>query len=236
MRAVGQTAHHERSGDDVRRRGTDHHARSASASISRGPCPGTCSSSACSSRSRRRTARTASSGSGSSSTTPTRARRWPTTYNGALEDYAKQSTAPPVDHTLPANQRLFESVDHLKAHFHEVPVLRGAGDPRPARRQRRSRSRPTSGARCCPRCGASCSRCGPGASGAAGRPRTCSTRRRWPTCSASPTPSTPRPACSRWRTPSAPTSSPAPAPDLRGPHPLEPLVSRRARQSNQSHW
>jgi nitroreductase len=45
-------------------------------------------------------------------------------YNGALEDYAKQHTnLPPIDRTDPANQRMFESVDHLKEHFHEVPVL-----------------------------------------------------------------------------------------------------------------
>src|SRR4029453_19282471 len=45
------------------------------------------------------------------------------TYNGALDDYAKHSTAPPVDPTIPANRRMFESVDHLKEHLHEVPVL-----------------------------------------------------------------------------------------------------------------
>jgi nitroreductase len=45
------------------------------------------------------------------------------TYNGALDDYARHSTAPPVDHSVPANQRMFESVDHLKVHLHEVPVL-----------------------------------------------------------------------------------------------------------------
>ena len=45
-------------------------------------------------------------------------------YNGALEDYAKQHTnLPPIDRTDPANQRMFESVDHLKEHLHEVPVL-----------------------------------------------------------------------------------------------------------------
>jgi nitroreductase len=45
-------------------------------------------------------------------------------YNGALEDYAAANThLPPIDRTVPANQRMFESVDHLKAHFHEVPVL-----------------------------------------------------------------------------------------------------------------
>ena len=38
-------------------------------------------------------------------------------YNGALADYAKHSTAAPIDPTIPANQRMFESVDHLKAHF-----------------------------------------------------------------------------------------------------------------------
>src|SRR4029079_9818605 len=58
-------------------------------------------------------------------------------YNGALEDYAKQHTnLPPIDRTDPANQRMFESVDHLKSHFHEVPVLvvpaiRGRTDRRP---------------------------------------------------------------------------------------------------------
>jgi nitroreductase len=45
-------------------------------------------------------------------------------YNGALEDYAAaHSNLPPIDRSLPANQRMFDSVDHLKAHFHEVPVL-----------------------------------------------------------------------------------------------------------------
>ena len=45
-------------------------------------------------------------------------------YNGALEDYAAAHTnLPPIDRTVAANQRMFESVDHLKAHFHEVPVL-----------------------------------------------------------------------------------------------------------------
>src|SRR5262245_30240455 len=116
-------------------------------------------------------------------------------YNGALADYAKHSTAPPIDATSPANQRLFESVDHLKAHYHEVPVLvvpaiRGRLDDAP------SPSRRTSGVRCSLRCGASCSRCAPAASAAAGRPRTSSTRRRWPTSWASRTPSTRRPACS----------------------------------------
>ena len=45
------------------------------------------------------------------------------TYNGALDDYARHSTAPPVDRTIAASQRMFDSVDHLKVHLHEVPVL-----------------------------------------------------------------------------------------------------------------
>ena len=45
------------------------------------------------------------------------------TYNGALADYVRRSTAPPVDRTIPANERMFSSVDYLKEHLHEVPVL-----------------------------------------------------------------------------------------------------------------
>src|SRR5262245_65900019 len=38
------------------------------------------------------------------------------TYNCALEDYARHNTnLPPIDHPFPANQRLYESVDLLKA-------------------------------------------------------------------------------------------------------------------------
>ena len=46
-----------------------------------------------------------------------------TIYNEALVDYGKQSTAPKLDFTAPATERLMTSVEHLKAHMHEVPVL-----------------------------------------------------------------------------------------------------------------
>lgn len=44
-------------------------------------------------------------------------------YNEAVVDYGKQSTAPKLDFTAPATERLMTSVEYLKQHMHEVPVL-----------------------------------------------------------------------------------------------------------------
>lgn len=46
-----------------------------------------------------------------------------TIYNEALVDYGKRSTAPKLDFAAPATERLMTSVEHLKQHMHEVPVL-----------------------------------------------------------------------------------------------------------------
>jgi nitroreductase len=44
-------------------------------------------------------------------------------YNGALEEYAARSTAKPIDWSTPANERMGSSVNYLREHLHEVPVL-----------------------------------------------------------------------------------------------------------------